>query len=90
MLFCSSPSCKAIARATLKVAPGSEKKFAICCPANKEILGAGIFDLEGLLIGTVSSLDDDAYNLKFAQQSCHWVDELEAELQAKDVKVNIL
>ncbi|CAL5006414.1 unnamed protein product [Urochloa decumbens] len=85
----NTPSCKAIDRALKEIVPGSESKFALSCPAREQILGAGVFNLEGLLIGTVSSFDEDAFNLKFAQQTCHWVDELEAKLKAKDAKISL-
>lgn len=58
--------------------------------SKRQIPGAAVFDFEGLLTGTISSLDKMAYDLKFAQQVCHWVGKLEDELKAKDKKVNIL
>lgn len=98
-----SPSCKAEGL-RLKLVPESERKFALSCPAvirpemvikeqlevaKRQIIGAAVFDLEGSLIGTITSLDELTYDLKFAQQACHWVDELEAELKAKDEKISL-
>lgn len=85
-----APCCEALLdENSKKIVPGSTKKFALSCPAKKQVLGAAVFDLEGWLVGIIISMDDSSYRLKFAQQACNLVDKLEDTLKGLDEKFSL-
>ncbi|KAJ1271374.1 hypothetical protein BS78_06G123600 [Paspalum vaginatum] len=92
-----SPSCKVMDERMRKVIPESENIFAFTCPAvslrpkekcSQQVIGAAVFDLDGLVIGTINSLGAP-YDLKLAKQACHWIDGLVALLKAKSKRFSL-
>lgn len=52
-----------------------------------QLIGAPVFDMSGLVIGTIDCADPDSYNLKFAIKTIFFLDKLEKFLKDKDEQV---
>lgn len=50
-------------------------------------MGAAVFDMKGLVIGTVEWVDDHSYDIKFAVKASCFLNNLEHLLKAIDEKV---
>ncbi|XBI15547.1 hypothetical protein VPH35_057947 [Triticum aestivum] len=52
-----------------------------------QLIGAPVFDMSGLVIGTIDCADPDSYNLKFAIKTNFFLDKLEKFLKDKDEQI---
>lgn len=102
MFFCivmnRNPTCQPIGQDGNPVDLGTRELFSFSCPAvgreikgwrprERQIIGAAVFNGKAQMIGSIESLDEAAYDLKFALHASCWKEEIETKIKAIDPKV---
>ncbi|XP_015695193.1 uncharacterized protein LOC102700079 [Oryza brachyantha] len=90
-----APCCKTVLRSGRVVTRG-ERRFALTCAAGRlrnvkdseNLIGAGVFNLDGLLVGTIDSFAG-VYGLKFGMHSSCFLNELERLIQDINKKISL-
>ncbi|BAF22482.1 uncharacterized protein [Oryza sativa Japonica Group] len=91
-----APSGKIMLRSG-RVITSHEKKFALTCPhgrrgnvvAEGNLIGAAVFTLSGLVVGTIDSVVSGCFGLKFARHSSFFLDELNRMVHKELKKVSL-
>jgi hypothetical protein len=97
MFFCRSiPNCRA-ARPDQTIVGGSQNLFAMSCPlsgpkvpADEEglrLVGAAVFNMKGLVIGTVDCVDSESFDIKYSRKTSSFLNDLECSLKNIDATV---
>jgi hypothetical protein len=100
MFFCCSiPDCTAV-RPNGTTVLGSDNLFAISCPMSGpkvpedreglRLVGAAVFDMKGLVIGTVDHVDSFSADIKYTRKTSSFLNHLEHLLKNIDEKVTFL
>ncbi|KAF7027720.1 hypothetical protein CFC21_039742 [Triticum aestivum] len=91
----SIPNCKAV-RPDGTIVFGSQNLFAMSCPVagptvkgepngeDLQLVGAAVFDMDGLVIGTVDRVDMSAFDIKYAIKTSSFLNDLERLLKDID------
>ncbi|KAM3346690.1 hypothetical protein ACQJBY_020955 [Aegilops geniculata] len=95
----SNRNCEAVARSNTAIVRGSKNLFAISCPAagpktrgqsngeDLQLVGAAVFDMNGLVIGSVDHVDLHAFDIKYAMKTSSFLNDLERLLKDMDDKI---
>lgn len=93
-----NPACRTVGQNGCPIDLGTRELFSFSCPAvgreikkwhlcQRQIIGAAVFNGEAQVIGSIESLDEASYDLKFALHASCWKEEIETKIKAKDPKV---
>uniref|UniRef100_A0A8R7TR59 Uncharacterized protein n=1 Tax=Triticum urartu TaxID=4572 RepID=A0A8R7TR59_TRIUA len=92
----SNPNCEAVTRSNTAIVRGSKNLFAMSCPAagpktrgqsngeDLQLVGAAVFDMDGLVIGSVDRVDLRAFDIKYSMKTSSFLNNLECLLKDMD------
>ncbi|XBI15530.1 hypothetical protein VPH35_057936 [Triticum aestivum] len=96
----SIPNCEAV-RPDGTIVYGSQNLFVMSCPMggpkvkgepngeDLQLVGAAVFDMDGLVIGTVDRVDMSAFDIKYAIKTSSFLNDLESLLKDIDDTVYV-